>query len=82
MVRLETHKNKQADQIILKPDEAIDFIENNKNYTLHEVIYQDLNKLFFDIDKQKIDLYDFKIAITRILTEMHLNISDLQMFVA
>lgn len=50
MVRLETHRNKQFATNNMTPADLERFIAENGRFTVHEVIYQSLNKLFFDID--------------------------------
>ena len=57
-------------------------IKNNRQITAQEVIYDDIVKLFFDIDNEAIDLHRFERTIKNILSRLTLEVGDLKMFVA
>lgn len=77
MVRFEDVNDKQYDQQLVRPDQIRALVENNRKFTLHEVIYSQWNKLFFDIDKHELDLPRFKLKVAKILTNMDIDVSDL-----
>lgn len=60
MVRVETATNKQFSHFCGTPDFVEQTVKDTYGkYTLHEVIHGDKCKLFFDLDKEKIDIHVF-----------------------
>lgn len=76
MIRLETARNKQFDTRLIEVDEVQSFIAANPQYTVHEVIHNNINKLYFDIDKTELDVYKFKKDIQRILVRANITLEQ------
>lgn len=65
----------------MQPSQIAKFVENNPKYVLHEVIHNEYNKLYFDIDDAEIDLFDFEEKVQTQMARLNLP-ADIKMFVA
>lgn len=75
MVRIETATNKQFSHFAAQPDFVERYAAENKDkYCLHEVIHGDKCKLFFDIDKARLDIRDFDLEVKKFLANNQIDV--------